>query len=73
MMPIPALNSASRSQAGQNNAVIYTSGTNSGGALESVRGCAVSAGQGINHCLHVEVDSCVNKEILSYFSLTGSR
>jgi len=73
MMPMPALSSASRSQAGQNNTVIYTSGSNSGGARDGVKGCSISAGQGINLCLPVELDSCVNGEILSCFSLTGSR
>jgi len=51
----------------QNDTVIYTSGSNSGGVREGARGCAVSAGQGVNLFLHVKVDRCVNKEVPSYF------
>jgi len=51
----------------QNDTVIYTSGSNSGGVREGVRGCTISVGRDANLCLHVTVNSHVNKKILFYF------
>jgi len=40
----------------QNDTVIYTSGSNSGGVREGrVRGCTISVGRGVNLCLHVKM------------------
>jgi len=58
--PCPTLTS-------QNDTVIYTPGSNSGGFREGARGCTISVGRDANLCLHVTVDSYVNKKILPYF------